>query len=34
MGENFREKLNKAPRIKFHGFKFHGTMGGNMNFNL
>ena len=34
VGGNFREKLDKAPRIKFCGFKFRGTMGGNMNFNL
>ena len=34
VGENFLENLNKAPRIKFRGFKFRGTMGGNMNFNL
>ena len=39
MGGNFREKLDKAPRTKFCGFKFrglkfHGMMGGNMNFNL
>ena len=34
MGGNFREKLNKALRIKFRGFKFRSTMGGNMNFNL
>ena len=31
MGGNFREKLDKALRIKFRGFKFHGTMNGNMN---
>ena len=34
MGGNFHEKLNKVPRIKFCGFKFRGTTGGNMNFNL
>ena len=34
MGGNFREKLDKGPRVKFRGFKFRGTMGGNMNFNL
>ena len=32
MGGNFREKLDMAPRIKFRGFKFHGTTGGNMTF--
>ena len=26
MGGNFREKLDKAPRIKFRGFKFRGMM--------
>ena len=31
--KNFREKLDKVPRIKFRGFKFRGT-GGNVNFNL
>ena len=25
VGENFREKLEEAPRIKFHGFKFRGA---------
>ena len=25
MGGNFREKLEEALRIKFCGFKFHGT---------
>ena len=34
MGGNFHKKLDKALRIKFRGFKFRGTMGGNMNFNL
>ena len=31
MGGNFRVKLDKAPTIRFRGFKFRGTMGGNMN---
>ena len=31
VGGNFREKLDKAPRIKFRGFKFRGPMGGNIN---
>ena len=31
VGGNFREK---APGIKFRGFKFRGMMVGNMNFNL
>ena len=31
MGGNFREKLDKALRIKFRGLKFRGTMSGNMN---
>ena len=26
MGGNLREKLEEAPTIKFHGFKFHGTI--------
>ena len=40
MGGNFREKLEETLRIKFHGFKFRGTIlyfcvrKGNVNFEL
>ena len=38
MGGNFREKLEEAPRIKFHGLNFRGAIfdpyAGNVNFEL